>query len=956
MQRTHPISKASRCAILKMDSPRLAATLGRASFGLFLLAALGALGTPLAASTQLSDDGLPFSDVSFTTTLPTISPNGQYAVYRHDSVIDGAIDLWSVRLDGVGSPVRLSQPLTPTSGQFLTFAISPNSAWVVYSVDQEDDGKLELYSVAIGGGPIKKLNPNLLDDRDVSGFAISATSDYVVYGCDRTRWTKYEVYSVEIDGPGSLSVRLNTDIGADDDVEGFVISPDGQTVVYRAGNTDSDEWDLYSVSILGGEAVKISLALPNGSGVLQYFRISPDGNKVVYLADPVVDGSFQLYSVPIDDGTSILLNGPLVSGGSVEPNFLFSPNSSRVVYRADQVVNESFELYSVPTGGGTATRLNGGLAINEDVETNFFISANGSRVVYRSDEAVTDVVDAYSVPIAGGTPTKLNPTPVGGGDVLDLAVSADSSRVVYLADQTVDTLNELFSVPLGGGTAVRLNRQLAPSGDVQVFRISPNSDWVVYGADQDTDQVDELLAAPIAGGTVVDVSSPLPSGGDVVLKIVQTLAFDISPTNGLDILYGADQTTDGKVDLFVSSLGGPPSAPTSVVAVAGNGQVTVTFAAPASNGGSPITGYTVTPSPATVGWVDSNAGSTSLTHVITNLTNGTAYTFSVRATNVNGIGDPSAPSNSATPATVPSAPSGAAAVPRNFSADVTFTGSVNNGGSAITGYVVVSNPAGGVDLNGGTTGLQHRVVGLVNGTPYTFTVVAQNAMGSSPASSPTSAVTPGCSNVVSTNVFCDGLESNDTTNWSAALTPPSAPVSAAAVAGTGQASVTFLAPLDSGGSPISGYTVTSDPAGGVDSNAGTPGLAHIVTGLTAGTPYTFTVRAANASGQGPASLPSNSVTPFTVPGQATGLVAVAGDQTATLTFLAPANDGGSPILGYTVISDPPGGLDSDVGTTLLSHLITNLSNGTAYTFTVVATNAVGPGSASKSSNSVTPQP
>ncbi|MGC9195732.1 MAG: kelch repeat-containing protein, partial [Syntrophobacteraceae bacterium] len=78
----------------------------------------------------------------------------------------------------------------------------------------------------------------------------------------------------------------------------------------------------------------------------------------------------------------------------------------------------------------------------------------------------------------------------------------------------------------------------------------------------------------------------------------------------------------------------------------------------------------------------------------------------------------------------------------------------------------------------------------------------------------------------------------------------------------------------------------------------------------------------------------------TGPGAPTGVIATAGSQQATVSFTAPASNGGSPITGYTVSG---GGLDTNAGTMLTTHLITYLTNGTAYTFTVQATNAVGQG-------------
>jgi hypothetical protein len=86
-----------------------------------------------------------------------------------------------------------------------------------------------------------------------------------------------------------------------------------------------------------------------------------------------------------------------------------------------------------------------------------------------------------------------------------------------------------------------------------------------------------------------------------------------------------------------------------------------------------------------------------------------------------------------------------------------------------------------------------------------------------------------------------------------------------------QASVSFTAPVDNGGSVITSYTVTSTPGGLTATGSASPIL---VTGLTNGTSYTFTVHATNAIGDGAESLPSNAVTPSGVPGAPTIVVAV----------------------------------------------------------------------------------
>ena len=110
-----------------------------------------------------------------------------------------------------------------------------------------------------------------------------------------------------------------------------------------------------------------------------------------------------------------------------------------------------------------------------------------------------------------------------------------------------------------------------------------------------------------------------------------------------------------------------PGAPTAATAVAGDGQATVSYTPPAFNGGSTITTYTATSIPGDITGV-----ATGGPIIVNGLTNGTAYTFTVTATNGAGVGLPSAPSNSVTPAAALVAcqfipVSGAWIVPANWS-------------------------------------------------------------------------------------------------------------------------------------------------------------------------------------------------------------------------------------------------------------------------------------------------
>src|SRR6185295_2065298 len=97
---------------------------------------------------------------------------------------------------------------------------------------------------------------------------------------------------------------------------------------------------------------------------------------------------------------------------------------------------------------------------------------------------------------------------------------------------------------------------------------------------------------------------------------------------------------------------------------------------------------------------------------VTGLTNGTAYTFRVKATNANGNSAQTPPSNSVTPTTVPGAPTIGTATAGNTTATVTFTPPASDGGSPIVTYTAVSSPGGFINLGSSSPIV---VSGLTNG-------------------------------------------------------------------------------------------------------------------------------------------------------------------------------------------------------------------------------------------------
>ena len=179
-----------------------------------------------------------------------------------------------------------------------------------------------------------------------------------------------------------------------------------------------------------------------------------------------------------------------------------------------------------------------------------------------------------------------------------------------------------------------------------------------------------------------------------------------------------------------------PSAPTSLSVVPFNTYATVTFSGATVTAGKPaITSYTVTAFP---GGRFVTGAASPLT--VTGLTNDVLHTFTVSATNSDGTSIPSSGVTETPMLFVPTAPTDISGAGQDGQVVVSFSGAtVTAGKPAITSYTVTASP-GGATVTGADSPI--TVTGLTNGDQYTFTVVATNADGNSPASITSASVSP----------------------------------------------------------------------------------------------------------------------------------------------------------------------------------------------------------------------
>ncbi len=314
-----------------------------------------------------------------------------------------------------------------------------------------------------------------------------------------------------------------------------------------------------------------------------------------------------------------------------------------------------------------------------------------------------------------------------------------------------------------------------------------------------------------------------------------------------------------------------------------------------------------------------------------------------------GLGSPGGSPNSfnafsipASAPTLPSAPDSLAGFSSDQTATLTWNPPSSDGGSTIAGYNIFEGTASGAESStpvnaSPVTGTSFTISSLTNLQPYFFTVEAVNGVGSSVASNEVT-VTP-----------------------TSAISQASPPTITSAVALNGAVSLSWSAPVATGGG-IDGYNVYMGLTAGGESpfpvnSSLVSGTGFLVTGLTNGQSYYFTVTAQNAAGNSAASN-EQSVKPIGTPGAPTWLVVQPDRKLGVrLTWNAPAQTGGAAVTSYQLFRSNTTGhetLYANVACTssVCTLIDTNTSHRTVYFYEVAALNTSGAGTLSVEASAV----
>lgn len=390
-----------------------------------------------------------------------------------------------------------------------------------------------------------------------------------------------------------------------------------------------------------------------------------------------------------------------------------------------------------------------------------------------------------------------------------------------------------------------------------------------------------------------------------------------------------------------------PDAPTALTVLPDATSLLLTWTAPADNGGSAVLYYDVAHTSDDNTWVADDTTAVAST-TITSLTDGTPYRVRVRAVNALGAGPWAISDPRVAPQvlTAPSAPQLPGTTGGDGALTVTWSAPASSGGRAVTGYAVETSTDDSTWTSRGTTASTSMTLSpLTNGQAYSIRIAAINVIGQGPwattSGTPQAPAPPPPPPSSGGGDGGGGGGSAPPPPPAPTVAPPSAPRIDSATAANTTVSLAWTSPDDTGGAPIEAYVIELDSADD-SAQATVSATSYTFSALVNGTAYRARVAAVNSAGQGDWSAWTGDLVPLGPAEAPQGLAATAGDASATITWQAPTQTGGSEVSGY-VVEVRTGSSVQELVVADTSTTLVGLRNATAYAVRVAATTGYGTG-------------
>ena len=361
-------------------------------------------------------------------------------------------------------------------------------------------------------------------------------------------------------------------------------------------------------------------------------------------------------TIGLNNGAGVIVSGPSTQGNAILRNSIFDNEGLGIDLSAESAFGDG-----VTANDGCGDPDTGPNSLqNFPVLLSAFVGGGATTIDFDLDTAAGDYrVEFFSVLAAHPLGHGEGRTFLGAEQVSVSETCDDTFQAVLALDVSTDVLITATATPLDGTQTSGFGGTSEFSAAV-ITAATPIQIAINAGDGQSTTVGTEVPIAPSV--LVTDVyDNPVEKlevtfavalgGGSVTGAVAMTDASGIATVGSwtLGATAGENTLTAGAAGLtqvtFTATGTTVPAAPTDVSATAGNTKATVTWAAPTDDGGSAITGYTVTGDPG--GSCSVAGGVTECT--ITGLTNGTEYIFTVVATNAHGPGAVSEPSNTIVP-------------------------------------------------------------------------------------------------------------------------------------------------------------------------------------------------------------------------------------------------------------------------------------------------------------------